>query len=302
MMKALYLLFLFFLLVFSDTIYAQNNSNDSNDVVRRRSAYLQATRFHGYELVRTQGLVNFWRDKESGIIFVDSTSRSSPYKTNIHIFDEKDGKIKEISPTHSRYAEFKARGEVFLRNKKEHDLRVARIRQEIGRAERVNSKSQGKPTRRRILGTAWGKLKTSKLGLRLTVAGGILYSILTSGAVKASEISDFALDTLTVHLQGDEVANSDVSLSDYLDNLKKSAEIVDANTPTFSADRQRFRAELYEIATGINTDDDLIRQEKDELLTRITEIRNIVQPPTPPRNPPRRHFSPRSSTNKGGIR
>ena len=86
------------------------------------------------------------------------------------------------------------------------------------------------------------------------------------GVVKASELSDFTLDTLTVHLQGDEVANSDISLSDYLDNLKGAAEIVVANTRTFSTERQRFKAELNEIATEINIDDDLTRQEKDELL------------------------------------
>ena len=198
----------------------------------------------------------------------------------IRIIDFEDGnKIKLISPTDPRYRQARRR--------------LRKVEAIIGTDFRnyLNKYERGwKPLKkRRILAVAWNAIKNSKWGRKLTVTGVMLYGILKSRAVEASEVTNVVLDMLTMHLQGDEVVNSDPSLSDYLDILKKSAEFISPTNPDFSVVRSHLKSELDEAYNAISNDSSLGQQEKTKLLAKVREIQIALPPPnlSPPRNSPR---------------
>lgn len=276
----------------------------------------------GYQYVGEKDGLMLYRHERTGVVFLDNTHHAQiirgqrvaiiggPHQTKVTLRGERgpsipiyeNGEIKYIKPSDPRYAELERTRRNFIRAKNEWEgerirRRQERIRRGIAQQAPRNQERDG----RRLLGTLKDFVKKSWFG-KLAFFGGGLYTMLKNKTVEASELSDFTLDTLTGVFEGDRVVSSDLSVSDYLSNLKKSAEFVNANSRIFSADRQRFKTELNEIINDINDDNNLETQKKEEFLARITEIREIIQPSSPPRDPPRQRRLRSRSSARGGIR
>ena len=180
-----------------------------------------------------------------------------------------------------------------------------RIQEALRNREQQQTPDNQRSSRdREVLGKMKLRDLTNFLGGRLmkvirfiAVAAGSASTFVRDGVVNASELTSAGLDAATGVFQGSRVFGDPIS--DVLDRLKRDAEITANNSHIFSADRQKLKIQLNDIIDRINDDDEsLEQQEKDALLARITEIRDIIQPPTPPRNPPRRRFR---SSRRGGI-
>ena len=131
------------------------------------------------------------------------------------------------------------------------------------------------------------RIKNLSYARSIIKLGKILYKMLRASS-NADEIKEEINNLVDEIIHTEITANSELPVEDYLQNLRITAQVIANNTRIFSRERQSMKDELNTAYTNIQADESLSDDEKQSFIKTIIEIQNIVQPPSPPRNPPNR--------------
>ena len=115
--------------------------------------------------------------------------------------------------------------------------------------------------------------------------GEALYKTLKA-SLNNDEIKETLRDAVDALTNTKVFDNSDLPVRDHLQHFKETAQVIADNTHIFSRERQAMKNQLITIYANFQADESLSDDEKQSLLRTILEIRNILQPSSPPRNPP----------------
>ena len=229
-----------------------------------------------YEFVRGQQGTEFWRHKESGIVFIDNfeyDDESLEPNQNIRIFDEQEGKVKTISPTDPMYRRYSVLYGYFQSDKRGYD--AVKIVEMERRQQQHQQATRG--------ANSQNKNFFQKIAKKVRIIGGILASLgiaseVAEGSTSLNEIPARLADESTF---SHPVTDSDTvkyRIDDLLEDLKTDIQKLDPKTK-FSQERQRLNNELRSLYTDVQMDTALQNEEKVRYLRTIAQIQDLAQPP-----------------------
>lgn len=233
--------------------------------------------------------MDMWRDRKSGVTFVDNTRTQliRDGKPSVSIFE--DGRVKVIDSRNPRYTEL-----ITVREDLNQQKRIDRRSREQRSVQRdrngqIRTSQQVSPQSPQRLSLLRRFVKSIK-GIGMIIASLGIASEVVEGSTHWSDVparlGEEAFSGDSEQIDGGTIS---FKIDNMLERLKADVQKLDPEKK-FSQGRQRLNNALRTLYTDVQTDTGFSNEEKEHYLNKIAEIQDIAQPSLRsfPQRPPNR--------------